>query len=99
MNELEARKRALVAESELYRQILRLEMQNLRLYGLHFRHRLAGFRRPGSAFVLVAALTGTLLGGKRGSSLRRGAAAILSWQISNRLLPLLAGLFSQKRAR
>jgi len=97
MNELEARKRALVAESELYRQMLRLEVQNLQLYGLQLRQKFAGFRKPGPAVVLAAALAGSLFGRKRGSSLRRTAMAILSWQLSNRLVPFLAGLFSQTR--
>jgi|SRR5437016_3219957 len=98
MNELEARKRALVAESELYRQMVRLELQNLRLYGLQFKQKFAGFRKPSPVFILVAALAGAFFGRKRGSSLRRAAMAILSWQLSNRLMPFLAGLFSQSRA-
>src|SRR5690349_15852265 len=97
MKELEAKKRALVAESELYRQLLRLEVQNLRLYGLQFRKKFAGLRKPSTGVVLAAALAGSFFGRKRDSSLRRTAMAILSWQLSNRVLPFLAGMFSRAR--
>jgi hypothetical protein len=40
VNQFEARKRALVAESEVYRQALKVEVLNLRLYGHRWKRRL-----------------------------------------------------------
>ncbi|HVV72253.1 MAG TPA: hypothetical protein VHI52_12260, partial [Verrucomicrobiae bacterium] len=39
MNSLAARKKALVAESEVYRQALRIEVQNVRLYAAQMKKR------------------------------------------------------------
>jgi hypothetical protein len=41
---LAARKRALVEESELHRQTLRLELQNVRLYGARIQSRFQRFK-------------------------------------------------------
>ncbi len=42
MKELQARKQALAAECEVYRHAMTLEIQNLRLYTAHTRHRILG---------------------------------------------------------
>jgi hypothetical protein len=42
--QLEARKRALVAESEVYRQILQLECYNLRLYSTKVGHQFSNLK-------------------------------------------------------
>jgi len=58
MNELEAKKRALVAESEVYREMLKLELHNLRLYVSRTKHKLKSFRRPNPLLMLLAPLAG-----------------------------------------
>ena len=97
MNELEAKKRALVAESEVYRETLRLEVHNLRLYVSRTKQKLTGFTRPNPLLMLLAPLAGGFFRKRRASWLRRAAMAFLSWQVSNRLLPFLSGLFSSTR--
>lgn len=59
MSELEARKRALVAESEAYRQLLRMEIQNFRLLNAHGKQRLSWLRS--GPLLLLAPLAGPLL--------------------------------------
>ena len=99
MNELEAKKRALIAESEVYRETLKLELHNLQLYVARTRQKLRSFGKPNPLLMLAAPLAGALFRKQRGSWLRRAAMAFLGWQVSNRLMPLLAGLFASPRAR
>jgi hypothetical protein len=44
MNDLERRKKLLIAEAAVYRETLKLEFQNLRIYGLKTRRKLTSFR-------------------------------------------------------
>src|ERR1041385_2410394 len=99
MNELEAKKRALVAESEVYRETLKLELHNLQLYVARTRQKLRSFGKPNPLFMLAAPLVGALFRKRRGSWLRRVAMTFLGWQVSNRLMPFLSGLFGSPRAR
>jgi len=99
MNELEAKKRALVAESEVYRETLKLELHNLRLYVSRTKQKLTSFTRPNPFLMLAAPLAGAFFRKRRSSWLRRATMAFLSWQLSNRLIPFLSGLFSAPRAR
>jgi len=99
MNELEARKRALAAESEVYRETLKLEIHNLRLYVARTKQKLTGFTRPNPLLILLAPLAGAFFRKRRGSWVRRATMAFLSWQVSNRLMPFLSGLFSSTRGR
>jgi hypothetical protein len=66
--DIEARKRALVGESEIYRETLRLEYQNLRLYALATRKKLALARSAKPALLIGLPLLGSFL-------MRRGRAA------------------------
>lgn len=59
VNQFAARKRALAAESQAYRETLRLEMQNLRLYGRRVRQRVNSL--TSSPVVRLASLAGSAL--------------------------------------
>src|SRR6266481_7327572 len=97
MNELEAKKRALVAESEVYRETLKLELHNLRLYVSRTKKKLTSFTRPNPFLMLAAPLAGAFFRKCSSSWLRRATMAFLSWQVSSRLMPFLSGLFSPTR--
>jgi len=56
ISELEARKRALVTESELYREALKAEMENLRQYGAGFFQKIDRVRSFGPWLMLAAPL-------------------------------------------
>src|SRR5437868_12028166 len=99
MNELEAKKRALVAESEVYRETLKLEVHNLRLYVSRTKQKLTGFTRPNPLLMLLGPLAGAFFRKRRASWLRRATMAFLSWQVSHRLMPFLSGLFSSTPVR
>jgi hypothetical protein len=99
MNELEARKRALVAESEIYRQTLKLEFQNLRLYGAGLQRKFAAFRLLQPLLMLAAPFA-------RGSFRKRGFSkfrlvtkAIWAWQLYRRIAPVLQRLRSKRTYR
>jgi hypothetical protein len=55
MSELERRKKLLVAEAEVYRDLLKLEFYNLRIYGIKAKRKLGSFN-PSSNPLLMAGL-------------------------------------------
>jgi hypothetical protein len=105
MKELEARKAALVAESEVYRHTLRAEVQNLRIYSLHMKQRVTAL--TDHPLVRVLSLAGTLVGSRFGGGflsrkrrfgprwLRLASTAYLGWKTFRRLSPFLRGLSAQ----
>jgi hypothetical protein len=102
MNYLEAKKKALVAESEVYRETLKLELQNLRIYGITTKRRLSSFSRPGHWMMLLMPLVGAFFKKRQGPLLRRAVTALINWQLWSRLVPFVSGLFApggtQKKA-
>jgi len=99
MNPLEIKKRALVAESEVFRETLKLELHNLKLYGARTRQKFSNFASPNKLLMLAAPFAGFLFRRKRSSLMRRFAMGLLSYQFTNRLLPLLSVLFSADKRR
>jgi len=94
MNQLEAKKKALVAESEVIRETMKLELHNLRLYTARTKQKFTSLGSPNRLLLLAAPLAGLILRRKRGSLFRRVAMGLATYQFSNRVLPLLSGLFS-----
>src|SRR5262249_20206307 len=79
----------LVAESEAYRQLLKLEIQTLKIHGTRTKRRLVSF---GTYLPLVMSgipfLTG-LFRRKRGGGVGRlGSLAFLAWKAYRRFAPL-----------
>ena len=62
IKELEARKRALVTESEICRETLKAEVQNLQLYTASFKKRIDQVRGIGPWLMLVLPMLAPLLG-------------------------------------
>ncbi len=96
MTDLEARKRALVAESEVYRQTLTLEIQNLRLYGVRFQRKFAVARL---ANPLILAATSWLASRwvrpksthrkRQGKWSRLFGASLMGWRLYRQFGPVL----------
>ena len=95
MNALQGKKQALAAESEVYRELLRVELENLRLYGVSAKNKLAGLARPSPWLLALAPLAVGLLRNRNGSLLRRAALGLLSWHLTERLVPFLKGWLSR----
>lgn len=100
MKALEAKKKALIAESEVCRELLKLEVQNLRIYGLKTKRRLTSFDSGNPLFMLAGLpMAGALFGRKRR---RTGwtqwlALAVGAWQAYLRFGPALRGIFPRRR--
>jgi hypothetical protein len=88
VNDLENRKKLLLAEAEVYRQTLKLELQNLRIYGIKTRRKLTSFRAGNPALLIAIPMLTSLLA-RRHRLRRLGAWSFIGWQFVRRLLPLL----------
>ncbi len=96
LDSLAAKKRALVAESEVYRQTLRLELQNVRLYAARMQRRVDLLRsaKPLLALVpIIGAFAGLRFRAKRAGrprGLRRWMrAALVGWRVYRNVAPVL----------
>ena len=98
MSKFEARKKLLVAESEVYRQLLKMELQTLQVYAKRTK------RKMTSVSSYLPLLTGSLpfitalfmrkKGGSSGSSLKRMASLVmLGWKTYQRF----GGFFSRAK--
>jgi len=98
MKDLQARKRALAAESEVYRQTLKLELQNLRLYGMSLKRKVTKARASSLALAAGAPLLWALLFKRRRSKLGLASAAVTAWNLYRKFAPLFRGFFAQSEA-
>jgi hypothetical protein len=92
MSDFKARKKLLVAESEVYRELLKLEIRTFRAYGARTRQKLTSARTY-MPWVLMSALPIlTRLFGKKkkeGSSLKRlSALFFMGWKAYQQFAPL-----------
>jgi hypothetical protein len=94
LGDLQERKRALVAESEVYRQMLRLEVQNIRLYGAGVRRKFAWMRLANPLLLLAGSYVGSrFLSGRPRTGSRGGwswvGVALMAWRLARSYGPLL----------
>src|SRR5438552_19166036 len=99
VKDLEAKKRALAAESEVHRQALKLELQNLRLYAVRAQSKVFSFGRFNPMLMLVVSLAGMLMRRRFFSLPRLALTATVGWQLYNKIVPLCRGLFSPRSGR
>jgi hypothetical protein len=98
MNDLEARKRALVAESEVYRQALALEVQQIQSHCAGIQRRIDSVRRFRSLFFILPLLA-PLIGLRRmtrPAQAKRAAGwrglvgtAMVGWRLYQKFGPVL----------
>jgi hypothetical protein len=94
MSELRARKQMLVAESDIYRETLRLEVHNLRVYGAGLKRKFSVFRAMNPLLLVAAGMMGaplgrTLVRRRKRNWLRLTLTSLLSWRVYRQLAPLL----------
>src|SRR4051812_32819591 len=92
MNRFETRKKLLVAESEVYRQLLKLELQTFRVYSKRTKKKLASFSTYLPFVVSGLPFLKALFAGKKrkspGFSLQRmGALLMVGWKAYQRFAP------------
>ncbi len=105
VKELEARKRALLAENEVYRQTLKFELRNIGLYAAHAKLRFSQARAFSPVFLLGMPAAGFFLRQmlarkreRRRSRLSRLAAtAVFGWKIYQKVVPFCRDLFSGRK--
>src|SRR5262245_22047118 len=83
----------LVAESEIYREMLKLEIHNLRIYGAKMKRRLTS---AGAVSQASFSLASWLTGKRRPGWWQIGALALLAWKWYRRRSGVDEGLLSGK---
>lgn len=105
LSALAARKRALAAESELYRQTLRLELQNARLYGARIKSRFQLFKAARPLLLALPVLGAVWRWARRSASLHKPRGwrrwfnlGLSGWRAYRRISPVI-GAVSMMRSR
>jgi hypothetical protein len=94
VSDLEKRKRMLVAECEVYRQTLKLELHNLKICALRNKRRLTSFRASNPLLTMLPMLSVFFTARRRRFSWKQfAAAAFMGLQFYNRFAPWCRGLF------
>jgi hypothetical protein len=104
VRELEEKRRALAAESDVYRQTIRLEIQNLRLHALHTKRKFSSLTTPNPLLMMILPFAKSFLmkrmfrrSKNRFGLLRLAAGAFFGWKAYRKFAPLLGDLFSRFR--
>jgi len=97
VKERQARKRALAQESEAYRQALRVEVHNLRLYAANVQQKLMPLRTFAPLFMLSAPLAGSFLRKRKPKWLRLAESGLVGWGLYRRFGRMLQDFVSQRR--
>lgn len=98
MNDLQHRKKLLLAESEVYREMLKLELRTFRLYGMRAKRRIKSISTYTPLVIEGLPLFRALFGGrKRLSTWKRvGSLVYFGWQSYRRFGPLLQDMLRQR---
>jgi len=100
MKDLEARRKALAAEAEVYRQTLKLEIQNIRLYSRQMKSKYTAVTPKNPLFMVLAPLVTGLLGRtKPVKKLKFVSTALMVFQLFKRFSPLLPGIIAAVKNR
>ena len=99
IKDLEERKKALVQESEVYRETLKLEFENLRLHTLQAQRRFSAFGSLNPLLMLVAPLAWKL-GGKRAfPKMRFLGTALFAWKMFKRVRSVSSFLLNWRKRK
>jgi hypothetical protein len=100
IKDLEARKRAVLEQSDLYRQSLRFEIDNLRLHATSMRRK-ATWLTLTPLWPLVPALLKVFVKKKRPTTpkWRWLSAAMVGWQLYQKVARFVPGIFFRDRRR
>jgi hypothetical protein len=98
--ELEARKRALAAESDVYREMIRWELRNLQLYGEQLRRKVSWFKSFNPLLMFAAPVARAVVTRKaRSLKLRFVARAFLAWRLYKQYAPFVLQFFLRAKSR
>ena len=93
MSDFKAKKKMLIAESEVYRQLLKLELQTFKIYGMRTKRRMTSFTAympwlMGGLPILTRLFSRRKA--KRFSPGRLGSLFLFGWKAYQKIAPLLA---------
>jgi hypothetical protein len=102
--ELEARKRALVAESEAYRETLRLELNQLQLHAAHVKQRMRLVALAPAGLALLPVIIRFIRRRSSRDKPRSWAArlftsAVAGWRLARRFSPVISAFRERVRRR
>ena len=96
MTELEARRKALALESDVYRETLKLHIQNLQLYGQRARQRFTS-GPSNSWLMLVAPLIGAFIGRRKLPKVRLVTGVIFAWKLLQKVRAVFPTIFKRRK--
>ena len=103
ISELEERRRALAQESDVYRETLKLQIQNLQLYGLRARQRFMTLGPSNPWLRLLGPLFASFIARRGAASefakMRFVTGAIFAWKLFKRIASILPGIFGRRKPR
>jgi hypothetical protein len=96
VKDLAQRKRALAAESEAYRQLIRFDVKNLKFFSGGIKHRMRSASKTNyiSSLLLLLPLATRFLRRGRRPPLSLAAAALLAWRLYTKMSPQLMSFIS-----
>lgn len=90
----------MAAEAEVYRQMLKLEVQNIKLYARQNRRKYTSIRPANPLFAAAAPVVAALLRRtKPVKKLSTLSKILIGWQMFSRFTPFLPGIITAIRAR
>jgi hypothetical protein len=100
MTDFAARKQKLAAESEIYRQTLKFELENFQLYGTYVKHKYMRLTAL-APLIQAAPVVSQLFASRRHRASRAGLLRMLvtGWQLYQKLAPLIQGFQPPPRRR
>ena len=94
VKELESKRKALAAESEVYRETLKLEARNMALYAKYLK--VKSSRAPFEYLKFLPAVATLFFRRKKPKGPRFLTTALLGWQVYNRVLPFCRAMFGTR---
>ncbi len=100
VRELEARRAALAAQSDAFRETLRADFRDFRLGVLGVKRKLAVVSVVAPLLLVAVPFVNWLLRRKGdGSAWRRGVAVVSKWVLRRQLVPLFEQILGRRRSR
>jgi len=90
------RRKALAEESDIYRETLKIQIQNLRLYGLRARRKFTAFAPARSLLMFAGPFLWAFVKKRKFPKVRLLTGAIVAWKVFKAARSLLPGFLGSK---